>query len=758
MKISLNWLRQYCEWNWSETELLEKLTLSGLNVEGVVRTGADFPKVVTARIASFVQHPNADRLSVCQIEDDTGTRQVVCGAKNFSAGDIVPLAQPGAVLPGGFEIKKAKLRGETSEGMLCSAKELGIEGDASGLLILPKDTPVGKPIGQVLESDTILEVEITPNRPDLLSYLGLARHFSAIGATLKNPAAAVTTAFDSIPDWNISVDHGDFCPRYTAQLLTQVKVGKSPDWLASRLAAIGLRPINNVVDITNYVLFETGQPLHAFDADLVKGKSIRVRQAQKGEKIEALDGKTYELSDADWVIADAERPVAIAGVMGGTATSVSEKTTTVLLESATFQPGLVRGSSRRLGVSSDSSYRFERSVSSELADLGRERAKELFVELCGAVVSGKPFQTAPVQIRNLEVAFRPERCRTLLGMNISDARISELLTKIGCQSAGEKSWRVPGFRPDLFREIDLIEEVAHLEGMAGVKSELPGVVVGVSEADRVYDRNYRLREVLAGLGFFESLSSSLQAKGSDSDKAVKLRNPMNDDSAELRSSLLPSLTACLSRSVMRDEKDVRLFEIGQISRVENGEVHFSSSLALVAVGAERPTHWSEKERDFDFFSMKGVIQQLTAIFPEISPDTEIKILNVADLRQRIKSPVVAAEISLTIPRAGDRIKFQPLPTFPAVTRDLAFVVQNNISQKQILDSIRGCAIQELGRVECFDVFEDKDGSKLGAGLKSLAYTLTYRSPVRTLQESEVARWEQQIVGAVSKATGARLRA
>jgi len=758
MKISLNWLRQYCEWNWSETELLEKLTMSGLNVEGVVKTGADFPKVVTARITSFVQHPNADRLSVCQVEDDMGTRQIVCGAKNFAAGDIVPLAQPGAVLPGGFEIKKAKLRGETSEGMLCSAKELGIEGDASGLLILPKETPVGKPIGQVLESDTILELEITPNRPDLLSYVGLARHFSAIGATLKNSSTPSTPVFEAIPGWSIAVQAGDFCPRYSAQLFTQIKVGPSPQWLASRLQAIGLRPINNVVDITNYVLFETGQPLHAFDADLLKDKTICVRPARAGEKIEALDGKTYELSAEDGVIADAEKPVAIAGVMGGTATAVSDKTTTISLESATFHPGRVRVTSRRLGVSSDSSYRFERSVAAELAEMGRERAGELFRELCGAVVSGKPFETSPVQVRNLEVAFRPERCRSVLGMNISDARIAELLMKIGCRSVGEKSWKVPGFRPDLFREIDLIEEVAHLEGMSGVKSALPGVVVGVSEADRIYDRNVRLREALAGLGFFEAISSSLQPKRDDGEKAVRLRNPMNDESAELRGSLMPALTACLSRSVMRDEKDVRLFEIGQISHVEAGEIRFSSSLALVAVGTERPAHWSEKERELDFFSMKGIVQRLSAVFPEISGEAEIKALDVPDLRQRVKSPVWGVEIPLLAPGAGDRVKFQPLPAFPSVARDLAFVVPVSITQQQILEATLSCAIQELVKVECFDVFEDADGSKLGPGLKSLAYTLTYRSPVRTLQETEVARWEQQIVQAVTKATGAHLRA
>lgn len=758
MKISLNWLRQYCEWNWSETELLEKLTMSGLNVEGVARTGADFPKVVTARIASFVQHPNADRLSVCQIEDDLGTRQVVCGAKNFVTGDIVPLAQPGAVLPGGFEIKKAKLRGETSEGMLCSAKELGIDGDASGLLILPKDTPIGKPIGQVLESDIILELEITPNRPDLLSYTGLSRHFSALGATLKNPSIPVSPTFSSIPEWNISMEQGDFCLRYTAQFLSQVKVGPSPEWLASRLKAIGLRPINNVVDITNFVLFETGQPLHAFDADLLKGKTILVRSARKGEKIEALDGKCYELTPEDYVIADEEKPVAIAGVMGGSATAVSDTTVNILLESATFHPGRVRGMSRRMGLSSDSSYRFERNVAAELADVGRERAVQLFSEICGAIVSGKPFETSPVDMKQTEVSFRPDRCRTVLGMNISNARIAELLTKIGCQPTGEKNWKVPGFRPDLFREIDLIEEVAHLEGKGGVKSVLPGVVMGVSDADKIYDRNNHLRQTLAGLGFFEALSSSLQPKCTSEEKAVRLRNPMNDESAELRYSLLPALTACLSRSVLRDEKDVRLFEIGQVSHLEGAEVRFSSSLALVSVGTERPAHWSEKEREFDFFSMKGVVQQLATLFPEIPQNVEIKALDVPALRQRIKSAVWGVEMTLTAPLTGDAVKFQALPAFPTVARDLAFVVTTTVTQEQILDAIRSCAIQELVKVECFDVFEDTDGSKLGAGLKSLAYNLTYRSLVRTLQESEVARWEQQIIQAVTKATGAKLRA
>src|SRR5476649_270991 len=419
MKFSLHWLGHYLDLSVPVPQMLDKLTLAGTEVEHVDVTGVESPHVVIAQILSSVPHPNADRLSVCQVNDGTGTRQIVCGAKNYKVGDKVPLALPGAKLPGDFIIKESKLRGELSQGMLCSAKELALAEDAEGLLILPPDAPVGKIFSEYQPGDTIFDVEITSNRPDLLSYRGIAREIAAIGAGRIKVSPTATVAFpEAKPEWTARLSAPDLGPYYSATHLTNVKVGPSPAWLQEAIATTGHRPINNVVDITNFVLFETGQPLHAFDAGKLAGRVIEARRARAGEKLEALDDKTYALLPDDLVIADESGSVAIAGVMGGKPTGVTESTTEIVLEAAWFLPATVRRTSRRLGLISDSSYRYERRVDPGALLEARDRALAFLIELTGATISSASSMAGAPPASRGPITLRTKRISALLGVKV----------------------------------------------------------------------------------------------------------------------------------------------------------------------------------------------------------------------------------------------------------------------------------------------------------------------------------------------------
>lgn len=759
MKIALNWLREHTDWTWNDGELAERLTMSGTEVEGIHRTGASVAGVVTARIMESVQHPNADRLSVCKVDDGSGIRQIVCGAKNYRPGDIVPLATPGTKMPGGFTIKSSKLRGELSDGMLCSAEELGLPKGADGLLILPADTPLGKPIAEVLRGDTVFELEVTPNRADLLSFRGVARELSALGAVLKPAPVFPSLPFGVVPGFSIDNQESSLCPRYTAVLLEGVRIAPSPDWLRTRLESVGLRPLNNVVDITNYVLLDAGQPLHAFDADKLAGGTVQIRRAVAGETFAALDGKTYTLNHGELVIADQQGPVALAGVIGGERTAVTATTTRVLLESAAFHAPTVRAASRRHVILTDSSHRFERGIDPALVDAGRDRAAALIVELAGARVASPVFQSAPCVLQPLRVSLRPAQVSRLMGRDVAAPRIAEILRALGLQSADGESWEVPTFRPDLAREIDLVEEVVRIEGLGTVTGRLRLGVAPESPADRAYALRRRLRARLSGLGFHEAMTSSLlpAEPGTDS---IRLLNPMNADNARLRPDLADGLLRSLSHNVSHGITPVKLFEIGTVyipgrPEAEREEVR----LGLAVAGAERPAHWTEPAREFDTCSMRGILATLLREVPglrEVRPagDADPALLKAFG----IKVPVVYAEWALPADFAPVWPKFTGLPAFPALTRDLCFVVDGTVTQKQIHDAILAARVGELEQVECFDRFEDADGTRLGPGKKSLTYALTYRSHKGTLKAEDVAAQEQRIVESVRQATGAVLRA
>jgi phenylalanyl-tRNA synthetase beta chain len=760
MKFSLRWLRHYIDLTVPVPEMLDKLTLAGTEVEGVHTTGVDSPHLVVGQVVSFVPHPNADRLRLCQVNDGKGVRQIVCGAKNFKEGDKVPLALPGAKLPGDFVIKESKLRGELSQGMLCSAKELGLADDADGLLILPADAPVGKIFNEYMPGDTIFEVEVTSNRPDLLSYRGIAREIEAIGAgTLKEATSHAVQFPATVPAWTSKLSAPDLGPYYSATHLTNVKVGPSPAWLAEAITSTGHKPINNVVDITNYVLFEMGQPLHAFDAAKLTGpadgsKTIEVRRAHAGEKLEALDDKAYELRDDDLIIADDSGPVAIAGVMGGKPTGVTDTTTEIVLEAAWFDPATVRRTSRRLGLISDSSYRYERRVDPGALLHARDRALALIIELTGATISSASSVAGAPPVSNGPITLRSLKIEGLLGIHIPFDVIEIQLRVLGCEKLsphndGESSWQPPTFRHDLVREVDLIEELARLQGLDAIPARLHTGLQRESDADKAHSRLFRLRQALAVRGWDECVTDALlERKFAASETAVEMANPLSELQTHLRTSLKTPLLQVAAKNLGRGVQQLRLFEVGRTYEKKGGATDEPLRLGLLISGQAQDAAWYQPERPSDFFDLRGIVQFLQerlAIndkdvleLSQIKPD-ELKI-------HGIKIPVYYAEIALDgwLTRTPQPERYKPVPAFPPIRRDVAIVLAKSVPADKVEATIRAAKAPNLESVQLFDLFRDPKGEKIAPDQKSLAYALTYRASDRTLTEKEVNEAHEKV--------------
>lgn len=777
MKVSLNWLRDYIEYDASPAALADLLTMAGIEVEGVLQRGVHLDQVVVAQITSSEQHPNADRLSVCRVDDGSGQpRQIVCGAKNFQAGDKVPLALPGATLPGDFKIKVGKLRGVESEGMLCSGKELGVADDADGLLILPKDARVGAPIGEMFPSDTVFDLEITPNRPDLLSYVGLAREIAALskgqlywpGDAEWQMLAVAPRTDDNELSVTIAPDAADACPYYSARLIRGVTVGPSPDWLRTRLEAAGLRSINNVVDITNYVLLETGQPLHAFDAAKIPGSALEPRLAHDGEEFLALDGKTYRLQPHQLVIAAQDGPaLALAGVMGGAGSGVTAATRDVVLESAYFASAGIRRTSRETGISSDSSYRFERGVDPGATADASLRATQLILRAAGGEAGAtyvRETSSFAGQARGERlVTINAVRCQRLLGQPVSSERIAEILSGFGLQQVANNAgiWRVPSYRGDLTREVDLIEEISRVIGLHQTPSRTRAAFAAVSPVDHEYDFAMTLRRRLAGLGFFEARSVSLLSEAAaQGSGGVRLKNPLNEEGAVLRGSLLPGLLAAAGRNARLGATDLRLFEIGRVFSPEApAGVPEPSRLAVLFTGAALAPGWrNSAAREADFHDLRGVFEALApglevAVAPADALLAQAVTLSLGgeplgragqlmpararELDLRGAAFVAEIDVAALRRRVGGERRFAALARFPSVTRDLAIVADAELPHGRIAGALRGAGEPLLTGIELFDVFTDAKGEKVPAGKKSLAYSLTFRADDRTLKTEEV---------------------
>lgn len=793
MQTSLSWLSTHIDLSaYTTAQLTDLLTFAGVEVEGVEEKGVSSDKVVVAQIAEFVQHPNADKLSVCQVDDGSGSlRQIVCGAKNFKAGDKVPLALPGAILPGNFEIKEGKLRGVVSGGMMCSGKELGIGEDTGGLMILDPSATVGTPFNQLVKPDVIFDLEITPNRSDLLSHLGLARELSALtGLPLKGQRDHATAA-TALTASAIKIEAAEACPFYTARLIKGVKVGPSPDWLKARLESIGLRPINNIVDITNYVLMEMGQPLHAFDVAKLSG-CIVVRHATEGEKMLALDGNEYTLDTSDLVIADSARPVAIAGVMGGEDTGVTEGTTDVLLESAYFQPSGIRRTSRKLGLSSDSSYRFERGVDPQQVQGASELATKLILELAGGTAEDSTQHAGAAPKLAGVVVFDEAKTRKLLGIpDLSDGEMHDILGKFGLTKTSDE-WQVPSYRLDLQRSVDLAEEIARVVGLDRVPSKQSAAFASTDAADKAYDFAMQVRHALVHRGFNEAQTLRLVSNAQLTDSlgvidlskwTVPVKNPLSEDHTTLRPSIVPGLIATAALNIRQGNNRLRFFELGRIFlKLPNGQTREDERLAILISGPVSPSSWHGREpQAASVHDLRGIIEQLPGLTGQsielkktADNDTfllsaELKANNkgigwIAQLhpsRARAidsRNPVYVAEIVLSSIRGNNApAKFEELPRFPAITRDVAMEVPADLPHQQVATFFAGQKEPLLIKAEVFDVFTDATGTKLAQDRKSIAWTLTYRASDRTLETNEVELAHGRILAALEKALPATIR-
>ena len=763
MKVSLNWLRELVELPPTVPALVDLLTMAGVEVEGIESRGADFPFVVVCQLVSQAKHPNADRLNVCQVDEGTGTlRQIVTGARNQQVGDKIPLAQPGAVLPGNFKIKAGKLRDVDSNGMLCSAKELNLAEDAEGLFILPTDARIGAPISEVFKADTILDLEVTPNRPDLLSVTGIAREI----ATLTGKTLNFTRHAGALPAeaGGIVVEDAALCALYTARRIDGVKVGESPDWLRAKLEAVGLRSINNIVDITNLVLLASGQPLHAFDADKLDG-ALKVRVATEGEEFVALDGKTYKLTAGQLVIADQRRAVAIAGVMGGEETGVTESTKNIVVESAAFSPQSIRRTSRALVLSSDSSYRFERGVDVEGVVPASEKATQLVLELAGGTAGELKGVGTTTAVRSA-IPLRSARITTLLGVEVADSRVDEILTGFGLAKT-DAGWVPPSFRADLTREVDLIEEIARVVGMDAIPAKVQARFASASGSDRNYDRSMTLRRAFAAQGLHEARSITLvpsQPLGlaytrTASENCLRVKNPMLEEQVVLRPALIHGLLTAVRDNVRAGAKSVRLFEIGRVFHTQRPEEFLHAAVAISGILGERT--WRAAEAgNADLFDLKSLLATVlgTGISFEKDENPALALALVVKMNGKpcgfagqlwpadaraldSAAPVLFAEIDLTAmwkassPDAAK--KYREIPRFPATTRDIAMLAPLKLAHAQVAETLAKANEPLLAGVELFDVFTDATGAKIPTDQKSLAYSLTYRSADRTLTADEV---------------------
>jgi len=815
MKVTLNWLKQYVDFNWSPAELTERLTMLGLEVEGVQKIAGAFDGIVVARVVTRDKHPGADKLSLCRVHDGQGERQIVCGAQNFQAGDKVPLILPGASLPlkagdkEPFTIKVGKIRGVESHGMLCSHEELGIDPEAighkkeDGLLILRAEAKVGQPFGEYLGrtgSDVVYDLEVTPNRPDLNSVIGIAREIAALtGNPLRipevgSPKSEVRT--ESLV--SVRLEAPELSPRYVARIIQGAKIGPSPAWLRDALEKVGIRSISNVVDVTNYVMLESGQPLHAFDYHLLAkdaaGRStIIVRRAAAGEIFKTLDNQDRTLSPEMLLIADTQKGIALAGVMGGANTEINQATVDILIESAYFAPVNIRRTSKLLGLRSESSYRFERGADVGICDWASQRATQLILETAGGqLVSGVvDVQPQPPVAKQITLHFA--KSKDLLGIGISHADQISYLNKLGletvAQQPGECTFRIPTWRVDLKREVDLIEEVGRLYGVDKIPSTPPRGALGTNAFDTVYDQIGEVRRILTGLGLHEAQGQTLVAKSEvrsqQPEEIVALANPLSADMDVLRPSLLPGLIHSLRHNVSRKNYDVALFEVGRVFTHVNGQTKENRSVAIAITGQRALPFWSGNERDakFDAYDLKGLAEELLEqfglrgiVFTKRAEATALLLesatvalggkLPLGELGQLLpplakkydlRDAVFLAEfnLDLLIARRNPVKAFKPLPSFPASRRDVAMLVPEAVTHEAVLATVKQAKAANLESVELFDVFR---GQGVPAGQKSLAYAFTYRAAEKTLTDAEVNTAHGKVLDSLKVQLQAELRA
>lgn len=811
MKISLNWLKRYIDLPESPKEIADSLTLLGFEVDDIHTTGIpELENVLVGEILDREQHPNADKLGVCRVAlgDEVGEKSIVCGASNYKVGDRVPVALPGAKLPGGFKIKRSKLRGVESDGMMCSGKEIGASEDAAGLLILEGSPELGTPINRVLtDSDTVYNLEVTPNRPDCLSHLGIARELSAwYKRDLKYPSTDDIPAVDARPDGSetfkgVSVECEDDCPLYRATIIKGVKIGPSPAWMQELLGSIGLRPINNVVDVTNFVLHECGNPMHAFDARDIAGGKIVVRNASEGEKMTTLDGEERELASRMAVIADGEKALAVAGVMGGQNSEVKDDTTDLVLEVAYFNPTTIRWVSKQLGLSTDSSYRFERGVDPISVCYATERAVQLILETAGGEVCGPEFVVGDESGEERTVAFSADWIRAKSGFGISDEQIRDSFEALNLTvdtSSDEWTASIPSYRGDLERPIDLLEEVLRIYGTDKIPSgAVRSTATGANDSP-ITEFVRRSADYLVGQHFSEVVNYTLRSEGEQkawsslvADAPLALKNPISEDQTQLRHSLIPGMLEALRLNQSRKTGATRFFETGRVFREANGKIVELISVAFIECSEGAARSWKESGSD-DFYAAKRRLENLAdfagmdisrfAINPIEGDDTawqsghaaiiddmragisvEMGLLNLERMKELdVQGEIIAGSFCILPERlkAAKRVKFQPFSLFPPSSKDLALVVDESTLATEVVKNvskIASKATQGAFALEDLNVFDVYEGSGVPDGKKSIAVSMSFRSLERTLKDKEVNKAFDTIQSEIKAKTGYEIR-
>lgn len=832
MKVSLKWLSEYVEVPSDLKSFCDRLDLTGTGVEGVEVAGATFDKVVVGQIVEKKAHPDSDHMWVCQVnvgENNLGEDgnpeplQIVCGAQNFNENDKIPVALVGAEF-GDFKIKKSKLRGVVSNGMNCSERELGLGSDHDGIMILPADAPVGMAFADYMKlSDKILDLEITPNRPDCLSLAGMAREVGAMYERdftdpLDDPIFDLGENQDLEPTASsvqVTISDPARCDRYTARVIENVKVGPSPDWLAERITASGARSINNIVDATNYILFLLGQPLHAFDYDkLTNGDGkvhIIVRPAEEGEKLTTLDGEERMLTSDMSVIATPEGAVALAGVMGGLDSEVTDQTTTILLEAATFSRAHTSRTSRNLGLISEASLRYERGVDDNPIGAFSDAAAALIAEISGGTVRPGIVDVWEHKTEPVMLDFRIPRFNAMMGAQIPRDYIIRTLERLGCaisvadiatsEAAGCAEGDLlhvlaPTFRPDLEREIDLYEEVLRLYGMDRIEPTLPAGAGRIGKRTVAEQKIEKINDTLRASGLNETVTYSFAEPG-DLDKLrldrnelgmpVELLNPLNAEQSIMRQSIIPGLLHSLSYNQSHGVKNVQLYETGRVFFAAEGKKKPKEKerVAAVLAGAMGDPTWNITPAPFDFFDGKGIVESLLRELatpkvrfkalsadeaPHLQPGRAAQVLSggtvlgwVGEIHPlaleafEADAPVVAFELDLDglVKTSQPARDYVDVPLFPAVTMDIALVVDEDVTNEKLMQVMRSAGGKLLSSIQLFDVY--RDAERLGAGKKSMAYALEYRSPDKTLTTEEVNKQHERLIKKTCGATGAEVR-
>jgi phenylalanyl-tRNA synthetase beta chain len=801
MIVTYNWLKEFVDFDYSPEELCHRLTMAGLEVDALEEIGGGLDSVIVAKLEAVEKHPDADKLTVCQVNNGTEVVQVVCGATNHKTGDLVALAQPGSVLPGDFKIKKSKIRGQVSMGMLCSEKELAIAEDAAGIMILPEGLEIGKPVFDALQlKDFMIEIGLTPNRPDCLSVVGVAREVAAMcDQKLNLPKPEIAESAEKIEaQTSVTIEDAEYCPRYAARMIKGVKIGPSPDWMVRRLEAVGMRSINNVVDVTNYVMMELGHPMHAFDFKFLEEGRIVVKRAQQGEKFTTLDDQEHEMIAEDLMICDGKKPVAMAGIMGGLNSEVQDDTEDILLEAAYFKPTAIRRTSKRHGLHTESSHRFERGADIDMIPVALDRAASLIAELGQGEVLAGVIDNYPEALQTPVLELNLSKVKALLDIPVDLQTVQVLLESIGLQvedgsAADQLKVTVPSFRPDIEREVDLIEEVARLYGYDDIPVTMPvGTVDAVVPPKRQQVQNM-LRNTIVSCGFSEAMNYSFYgtdaveklgvAEDDPRRQQVKILNPLSEDQAVMRTSLVPSLLETVSRNLAYRSNDLRLFELRPVFLPQAGETCKERlTLTAIACGRRQPEGWAQSAEQIDFYDLKGAVEQLLdAVYvaeiefsvtepePYLHPGKSCRLLqgkkqlgSIGEVHPQvlaafdIDQPVFLLELDVEalLGIAGDYNKFKPLSRFPDVIRDSALLLDESVSAAEVMDIIHRTKVKFIENAVLFDLYT---GKGIPEGKKSLAVRVRYRDLEKTLTEDEVAKGHNKLIKSICHQLGAEIR-